>query len=90
MNVTHKRIAMNTPREFTPPKFCPDAVASNAGWLNPRDNSLIVPNRGLATRMAEWKARQKQEKEPEVINTVEQVVDEPKPKRQPRKTKKNS
>jgi len=71
---------MNKPRDFTPPKFCKNAVASNAGWINPLDGTLVVPNRGLKTRMMEWEAKNKKLEDAGFkTGTVEEFLD-PTPK----------
>lgn len=38
---------------LTPPVYCPDAIATDVGWINPKNGELLVTVRNLRQRIAE-------------------------------------
>lgn len=38
---------------LTPPVYCPDAIATDVGWINPKNGELLVSVRNLRQKIAE-------------------------------------
>lgn len=38
---------------LNPPQYCPDALATDVGWINPRNGELLVSIRNLRQKLAE-------------------------------------
>lgn len=36
---------------FTPPLYCPDAIATDNGWVNPKNGELLVAIKNLSSRI---------------------------------------
>jgi len=41
---------MNT-RLLTPPEYCPDALATDVGWINPKNGEILVIVKDLRNRL---------------------------------------
>lgn len=64
---------------FQPPSYCIDAVATDNGWVNPKNGELLVAIKNLSTRIKEQTlvqivAEPVKEMEQIVDNDVERVI----------------
>jgi len=41
---------------MNPPSYCPDAIPTNAGWVNPKTGELLVSHRNLLKQIEEFYA----------------------------------
>ena len=73
-----------------PPVYCPSAIATDAGWINPKSGELLIVVRDLKRRIeeAELGAKYKTENQPVIIepkieliaqDTVKDIVIEDEP-----------
>lgn len=65
---------------LTPPVYCPDAIATDVGWINPKNGELLVTVRNLRQRIAEQALavehkREDVKPEAEIVD-VQQPVDD--------------
>lgn len=63
-----------------PPVYCPDAIATDVGWINPKNGELLVTVRNLRQRIAEQALavehkREDVKPEAEIVD-VQQPVDD--------------
>lgn len=63
---------------LTPPIYCPTAIATDAGWVNPKSGELLMSIRNLKQRIAEEElALAYQATIPGVIEEPTMIVAEP-------------
>lgn len=65
---------------LTPPVYCPDAIATDVGWINPKNGELLIAVRNLRQRIAEQALavehkREDVKPEAEIVD-VQQPVDD--------------
>lgn len=53
-----------------PPRWCSKAVATDAGWTNPKTGEILMASRGLASRINEFEA----EKQMRAIEAAKKAV----------------
>jgi hypothetical protein len=69
---------------LTPPIYCPTAIATDAGWVNPKSGELLMAIRNLKQRIAEAElASAYQATLPVVIEEPIVHVAEPEPEPEP-------
>lgn len=59
-----------------PPVYCPTAVATDAGWVNPKSGELLMVVRDLKRRIqeAELAAKYKTENQPDIIEPKIELI----------------
>ena len=67
-----------------PPKYCMDAIATDIGWIDPKDGSIIMTVKNLRNRIAE---RDSKKDQPDKVEKVVQLESIP-VKRRPGRPKK--
>lgn len=61
-----------------PPIYCPHAVATDSGWVNPKTGELLIAIRGLISKIEESKlATQYQETLPVIEISVDPTPEDP-------------
>lgn len=47
---------MTIPKNLQPPEYCPDALATDVGWINPANGELLVLVKNLRQQIATYNA----------------------------------
>ena len=58
----------------TKPKYCPDAIPTISGWVNPKTNELLVSVRNLKSRLAAERIMTKKVNRMEIKSNQEEIV----------------
>lgn len=56
---------------YTPPSYCPNAVATDNGWVNPKNGELLVAIKNLSTKIRDHNSNTIVGNTPQVV-----IVDE--------------